>query len=274
MLKEMLDNVRKTSPLIQNITNYVTANDCANITLAWGGSPIMSDHEEEAEDMARICMGLNINMGTLNPRTAGAMMAAGKAYNARKKPVILDPVGVGASGYRRKLASEFMEQLRFTAVKGNVSEIRTLITGTAGSRGVDADLGEAVTEKNLEQYVQMAKKFAADTGAVVVVTGVIDIAADASRAFAIQNGHSAMSRITGCGCMLSSILTACVAANPGKALEAAAASVAAMGLCGERACRRMEREHGGNASCRTWLIDEIYNLTGEDLEKGADYELY
>ena len=142
MLKEMLDNVRKTSPLIQNITNYVTANDCANITLAWGGSPIMSDHEEEAEDMARICMGLNINMGTLNPRTAGAMMAAGKAYNARKKPVILDPVGVGASGYRRKLASEFMEQLRFTVIKGNVSEIRTLITGTAGSRGVDADLGE------------------------------------------------------------------------------------------------------------------------------------
>ena len=274
MLKEMLDNVRKTSPLIQNITNYVTANDCANITLAWGGSPIMSDHEEEAEDMARICMGLNINMGTLNPRTAGAMMAAGKAYNARKKPVILDPVGVGASGYRRKLASEFMEQLRFTAVKGNVSEIRTLITGTAGSRGVDADLGEAVTEENLEQYVQMTKKFAADTGAVVVVTGAIDIAADASRAFAIRNGHSAMSRITGCGCMLSSILTACVAANPGKALEAAAASVAAMGLCGERACRRMEREYGGNASCRTWLIDEIYNLTGEDLEKGADYELY
>ena len=145
MLKEMLDNVRKTSPLIQNITNYVTANDCANITLAWGASPIMSDYEGEAEDMARICMGLNINMGTLNPRTAGAMLAAGKAYNARKKPVILDPVGVGASGYRRKLASEFMAQLRFTAVKGNVSEIRTLITGTAGSRGVDADLGEAVT---------------------------------------------------------------------------------------------------------------------------------
>ena len=103
MLKEMLDNVRKTSPLIQNITNYVTANDCANITLAWGGSPIMSDCEEEAEDMAGICMGLNINMGTLNPRTAATMLAAGKAYNARKKPVILDPVGVGASGYRRKL---------------------------------------------------------------------------------------------------------------------------------------------------------------------------
>ena len=134
MLKEMLDNVRKTSPLIQNITNYVTANDCANITLAWGGSPIMSDCEEEAEDMAGICMGLNINMGTLNPRTAATMLAAGKAYNARKKPVILDPVGVGASGYRRKLAAEFMEELRFTAIKGNVSEIRTLITGTAGSR--------------------------------------------------------------------------------------------------------------------------------------------
>ena len=274
MLKEMLDNVRKTSPLIQNITNYVTANDCANITLAWGGSPIMSDCEEEAEDMAGICMGLNINMGTLNPRTAATMLAAGKAYNARKKPVILDPVGVGASGYRRKLAAEFMEELRFTAIKGNVSEIRTLITGTAGSRGVDADLGEAVTEENLEQYVQMAKKFAADTGAVVVVTGAIDIAADPSRAFVIRNGHSAMSRITGCGCMLSSILTACIAANPAKPLEAAAASVAAMGLCGERACRQMEKEHAGNASCRTWLIDETYNLTGENLEKGADYELY
>lgn len=274
MLKEMLDNVRKTSPLIQNITNYVTANDCANITLAWGASPIMSDCEEETEDMAGICMGLNINMGTLNSRTAGTMLAAGKAYNVRKKTVILDPVGVGASRYRKALARDLMEKVKFTAVKGNISEVRTLITGTSGSRGVDADLGEAVTEENLEQYIPLAKKFAEDTGAVVVITGAIDLVADASRAFVIRNGHSAMSRITGCGCMLSSILTACMAANPAKPLEAAAASVAAMGLCGERACRRMEREHAGNASCRTWMIDEIYNLTGEELEKGADYELY
>lgn len=274
MLKEMLDNVRNTSPLIQNITNYVTANDCANILLAWGGSPIMSDCQEEAEDMAESCMGLNINMGTLNSRTAASMLAAGRAYNERKKTVILDPVGVGASGYRKKLADEFMKKLKFTAIKGNISEIRTLITGGTGSRGVDADLREAVTEENLEQYVQMAKKFAEETGAVVVITGAIDIVADASRAFVIRNGHRVMSRITGCGCMLSAILTACMAANPLKPLEAAAASVAAMGLCGEKACSRMERERAGNASGRTWLIDEIYNLTGEELEKGADYELY
>lgn len=117
MLRELLDNVREKAPLIQNITNYVAANDCANITLACGASPIMSDCKEEAEDMSRICWGLNINMGTLNPRKAETMVLAGRCYNEKNKPVILDPVGVGASGYRKALAAELMKNIKFQALK-------------------------------------------------------------------------------------------------------------------------------------------------------------
>lgn len=274
MLRELLDNVREKAPLIQNITNYVTANDCANITLACGASPIMSDCKEEAEDMSRICWGLNINMGTLNPRKAETMVLAGRCYNEKNKPVILDPVGVGASGYRKALAAELMKNIKFQAIKGNISEIRSLITGGTGSRGVDADQGEAVTEVNLKRYIEMAQDFAKETGAVILITGAIDIAADSFRAFAVRGGHETMSRITGCGCMLGSLLAAFEGANPEKSLEAAAAAAAAMSLCGERACRRMVKEQAGNASCRTWLIDEMYKLSGEELEKGADYELY
>lgn len=272
MLGKTLEHVREQSPLIQNITNYVTANDCANITLACGASPTMSDGEEEAEDMAKLCSGLNINMGTLNPRSVNAMLLAGKAYNREKKPVVLDPVGVGASGYRMETAARLLEEIQFTVIRGNISEIKTLMHGIGSSRGVDASAEDAVTEKNLKELLKQLQEFAAKTGAVISVSGAIDLVTDARTAYVIRNGHSIMAAITGCGCMLSSLTAAFAAANPQAPLEAAAAAVAAMGLCGEKAYEKTVREKAGNATCRNYLIDEMYHLTGEALEKGGKYE--
>lgn len=147
MLKEMLNHVREKCPLIHNITNYVTVNDCANILLACGGSPIMADDAEEAEEITAICGGLNINIGTLNQRTIPAMHLAGKKANELGHPVVLDPVGAGASKLRTNTAKALLEDIHFTVLRGNISEIKTLALGTGGAKGVDADIADKVTKE-------------------------------------------------------------------------------------------------------------------------------
>lgn len=272
MLKKMLENVRKTCPLVHNITNYVTVNDCANILLACGASPIMSDDAGEVEEITSICGGLNINIGTLNQRTIPSMLLAGKKENELGHPVVLDPVGAGASTLRTKTARDLVDQIHFTVIRGNISEIKTLALGSGTTKGVDADVADKVTRDNLSKAVAFAKEFAARTGAVVAITGAIDIVADQERAYCIYNGHPMMSSITGTGCQLSAMTAAYVTANPDNPLEAAAAAVCAMGICGEIAHKRLTPEDG-NSSYRNYIIDAIYHLTGEDLDKYANYEI-
>lgn len=272
MLKEMLINVRKKSPLVHNITNYVTVNDCANILLACGGSPIMADDVEEAAEITAICGGLNINIGTLNARTIPAMHVAGKKANELGHPVVLDPVGAGASVLRTKTANDLIREIKFTVIRGNSSEIKTLALGAGTTRGVDADIADSVTKDNLEQAVAFAKEFSKRTGAVVAITGAIDIVADDKTAYCIFNGHPMMSSITGTGCQLSALTAAYVTANPDTPLEAAAAAVCAMGICGEKAYSRLSKEDG-NATYRNYIIDAVYHLSGEELERLARYEI-
>lgn len=273
MLKKMLENVREKCPLIHNITNYVTVNDCANILLACGGSPIMADDVDEAEEITAICGGLNINIGTLNQRTIPAMHLAGKKANQLGHPAVLDPVGAGASNLRTKTARDLMENIQFTVIRGNISEIKTLALGAGGTRGVDADVADQVTKENLPQAVAFAKEFAKKTGAVIAITGAIDIVADGEKAFCIYNGHPMMSSITGTGCQLSAMTAAYVTANPENPLEATAAAVCAMGICGEKAHARLT-EQDGNSSYRNYIIDAIFHLNGEELEKCAKYEIF
>ena len=149
MLGNCLDHVRKSAPLVHNITNYVTVNDVANILLACGGSPIMSDEPEDVEDITSICGGLNINIGTLNQRSIEGMFRAGAKANALGHVVLLDPVGAGASALRTNTAVELMEKIKFTVIRGNISEIKTLALGSGTTKGVDADVADAVTDANL-----------------------------------------------------------------------------------------------------------------------------
>lgn len=268
----ILGNVRGKAPLIHNITNYVTVNDCANILLACGGSPIMADSEDEVEDITSICSGLNINIGTLNKDTIPAMFLACRRANELGRPVLLDPVGAGASRLRTETASRLISEVRLAVIRGNVSEIKALCQGGAGARGVDADEADQVNAANIEGAVAFAKAFARKTGAVVAITGATDIITDGGRVCCVANGHPMMSRITGTGCMLSAMTAAFVAANLKQPFEAVCAAVIAMGLCGELAHARLSGLDG-NASYRNYIIDAVYRLTAQRLRDGAKYEM-
>lgn len=272
MFKEMLENVRKRRPLVHNITNYVTVNDCANIVLACGGSPIMSDDIDEVEEITALCGALNINIGTLNSRTIPSMLSAGKKANELGRPVVLDPVGAGASRLRTDTALKLLEEVHFSVIRGNISEIKTLAAGSGTTKGVDADSADVVTEESLERVCGFVKDFAARTGAVVAVTGAIDIIADSEKVYCVYNGHPMMGSVTGTGCQLSAMTAAYVAANPENVLEAAAAAVCAMGVCGETAYERLS-PRDGNSSYRNYIIDAVYRLDGDTLENRARYRI-
>lgn len=235
----------------------------------------MADDENEAEEITSICQGLNINIGTLNQRTIGAMLRAGKKSNELGHPVLLDPVGAGASKLRTQTALRLIEEVRFTVIKGNISEIKTLALGSSTTKGVDADVADIVTEENLDQVIAFAREFSKQTGAVIVITGVIDLVVNDKQAFIIRNGHAMMAKVTGTGCMLGAMMTAYLAANKEEPARAAAAAVCAMGTAGERAYEIMSagRPHEGNASYRNHIIDEIFNMDGKILEESAKYEL-
>lgn len=271
-MKKCLENVRKNVPLVHNITNYVTVNDVANILLACGGSPIMSDEPEDVEDITSICGGLNINIGTLHKSSIEGMMRAGKLANELGHPVLLDPVGAGASKLRTDTALHIMEEIKLTVIRGNISEIKTLVSGSGTTKGVDADVADAVTEDTLDDAVAFVKAFAKASGCIIAVTGAIDLVSDGDRCYVIRNGRPEMGKITGTGCQLSGMMTAYVTANPECPLEAAAAAVCVMGLAGEIGWSRMQ-EGDGNSTYRNRIIDAVYNMTGEDLEKGANYEV-
>ena len=272
MFKNCLENVRKTVPLVHNITNYVTVNDVANVLLACGGSPIMSDEAEDVEDITSVCGGLNINIGTLHKTSIEGMFRAGKKAKELGHPVLLDPVGAGASALRTNTALDLMRELDLAVIRGNISEIKTLALGSGTTKGVDADVADAVTEEDLDEAVEFVKLFAKETGSIIAVTGAIDLVSDGVKCYVIRNGRPEMGKITGTGCQLSGMMTAYVTANPEDRLEAAAAAVCVMGLAGETGWSRMQ-EGDGNATYRNRIIDAIYNMTGEDLEKGADYEI-
>ena len=272
MFSTILSNVRKNVPLIHNITNYVTVNDVANILLACGGSPIMSDDLDEVEEITSICGGLNINIGTLNKNTIPSMFRAAKKAESLNHKILLDPVGAGASNLRTKTAVDLMNEVQFSVIRGNISEIKTLALGSGTTKGVDADVSDAVTEENLEKSVVFVKEFAKAKNAVIAVTGAIDLVTDGQKCFVIRNGRPEMGKITGTGCQLSGMMTAFITANPDNVLEAAAASVCAMGLAGEIAWANMQSVDG-NSTYRNRIIDAIYNMTGEQLDKGAKYEI-
>ena len=272
MFKQIFSNVRGKIPLVHNITNYVTVNDVANIILACGGSPIMSDDTEDVEDITSICGGLNINIGTLNKNTIPSMFLAGAKANALGHKVLLDPVGAGASKLRTNTAVDLMKKVKFDVIRGNISEIKTLALGSGTTKGVDADVSDAVTDSNLEKSIQFVKDFAKRAGCVAAVTGAIDLVSDGEKCYVIRNGRAEMGRITGTGCQLSGMTTAFITANPDNVLEASAAAVCAMGLAGEIGWKNMQAGDG-NSTYRNRIIDAIYNMDGEALEAGAKFEV-
>lgn len=271
-MREYLENVRLQAPMVHSITNYVTANDVANIIFACGAKPIMADDPREVEDITALSKALNINIGTLQQRTVPSMLAAGKVANALGHKVLLDPVGVGASKWRTETVESLMQEIRFDVIRGNMSEIKCLVGLQKASGGVDALPADAVTEENIEEAVAFAKAAAEKLGCVLAITGAIDLVTDHRSCYVIRGGRSEMSYVTGSGCQLSGMMTAFLAANSEHTLQAAVAAVCAMNVAGEIAWRNLKPEEG-NATYRNRIIDAVYRMDGDILERGANYEL-
>ncbi|RNC28667.1 MAG: Hydroxyethylthiazole kinase [Candidatus Dichloromethanomonas elyunquensis] len=253
-----LEQVKKNRPLVHNITNYVTVNDCANMILAIGGSPIMADEAQEVEDMVSIASSLVINMGTLNERTVASMIKAGKKANELRKPVIFDPVGVGAGPYRNRIAERLLQEIEFTVIRGNMSEIKSLSGLAVQTKGVDSVADEA-------GGVEAAMGFAAKMSCIAAVTGKTDIITDGKEVCLIENGHPILTGITGTGCMTTALVgTFCGAEND--YLAAASAGILSMGLAGEIAQKTLCGNEG-IGTFRIRLFDTVYNLNAETMRK-------
>lgn len=268
-----LARVRERAPLVQCITNFVTVNDCANIILAAGGSPSMAGDVREAAEAVCGAQALVCNMGAIE--MVDSMVSAGKKANELGKPVILDPVAVGGTQLRREAAGRLLDEVHFTVIRGNASEIRYLAErrATVGS-GVDVMAVDVVTRDNLSAVAKMVRELAARTGSVIALSGVLDVVSDGKNVVVLENGCATMSRITGSGCMLTSLIGAFCGADPEHGFAAACAAMAAMGVCGEMAERLRLERGSGNASFRTDLIDAIFSLTEKQLLEGAHYEIF
>jgi hydroxyethylthiazole kinase len=232
----------------------------------------MSDEPDDVVDITTICGGLNINIGTLNKRSIEAMFTAGKRANELGHTVLMDPVGAGASKLRTDTALNIMDEIKLDVIRGNISEIKTLALGSGTTKGVDADVADAVTEDTLDKSVEFIKEFANKTGSIIAITGAIDLVSDGDKCYIIRNGRPEMGKITGTGCQLSGLMTAYVTANPDNKLEAAAAAVCVMGIAGEIGREHMQ-EGEGNSTYRNRIIDAVYNMDSAVLESRAKYEL-
>ena len=258
-LSSVWQTTRRLAPLVHFITNYVTVNDCANITIAAGGSPIMADDPAESEDITGLCAALVLNMGTPCARTHEAMLAAGKTANRLGRPVVFDPVGAGASAFRDRLALDILQHVRPAVIKGNISEIRFLAEGVGSARGVDACPSDLVSEERLAEALALARRLQAATGEVVVISEPIDLVVDADTAWGVDNGHPLMSRLSGTGCMSAGVVACHCGAHPDAPLAAALCGMCCMGISGELAHEQLGDE-AGTGSYRIALHDAMSRL--------------
>ena len=247
--------MREQKPLVHQITNYVVMNETANATLALGALPVMAHAGEEVEEMARIASALVLNIGTLSEHWVEAMLLAGSTATARQIPVVLDPVGAGATEYRTATAHRILGIVDVTVLRGNAGEIATLVGAQAEVRGVES-IGAGI------EPAELARAAARSLGVIASVTGPVDHVSDGERVLAVSNGHALLATVTGTGCMSSAITGCFLAAKPGEPLEAAAEALAAFGVAAEDAARGAE----GPGTFHARLYDALYALDPDTLD--------
>jgi len=262
----LLNKVREKKPLVDQITNFVTVNDCANITLGIGASPIMADAIEEAADIAVISQAVVLNMGALNDRTVPSMVAAGKAANVKGIPVVLDPVGAGASRYRNDTAALLTNELTLSVIRGNISEIRFIAGFSSQTKGVDASDSDLA---GADSAGLTAKALAQKLGCVIVISGAVDTISDGKKTIFVENGHPMLGNLTGTGCMCSALIGSFCGAAPDEPLAAAVTAMLCMGIAGELAYKNAGQH--GNGSFHVALHDAISRMDALTLEKLARY---
>ncbi|MFO7577789.1 MAG: hydroxyethylthiazole kinase [Pelovirga sp.] len=248
-----LEALRQQTPLVHNITNFVVMNNTANALLSLGASPVMAHAPEEVEEMVAIADALVINIGTLSRNWVSAMELAMMAAATKGIPIVFDPVGVGATAFRRSTCQRLLEGAVPAVIRGNASEIMALVDVASRTRGVDS---LASAQDAQTAAVALARRYAC----VVVVSGAVDLITDGTQLVHLANGHPLMPRVTGLGCTASALVGA-FAAVRGDALAAATAAMAVMGICGELAAERA----AGPGSLQMHLLDHLYRLDLEQL---------
>jgi hydroxyethylthiazole kinase len=260
----LIKRIRQQRPLIHHITNMVVMNDTANITIAIGASPVMAHALEEVEEMVSLASALVLNIGTLTPILVEAMVRAGKRANELGIPIVLDPVGAGATTFRTQSALRLLRELRITIIRGNASEIGTLVGVAAETRGVDAG-------SLAEDRAAVAGRAAATFGCTIAMTGAVDIIAngrDAGQLALVANGHPLLAAITGSGCMATSLVAACAAIET-DSWHAAIAGLVAMGIAGEQAALQAQ----GPGTFRSHLLDAVALLDTTVIERAQKVSL-
>jgi hydroxyethylthiazole kinase len=252
-----LARLRADRPLVHQITNYVVMNETANATLALGALPVMAHAPEEVEEMVGLASALVLNIGTLSRGWVEAMLAAGRAANAAGVPVVLDPVGAGATAYRTDTARRILDEVEIAVLRGNAGEVATLVGVAAEVRGVES-VGNAA------DAAELAREAARAFGVVAAVTGPVDHVSDGDRSAAVANGDPLLASITGTGCMASAI-TGCFLAAAESSFAAAAEALVAFGVAGEDAARGAK----GPGSFHVNLYDALAALDPADLDKRA-----
>ncbi|MCT4595954.1 MAG: hydroxyethylthiazole kinase [Anaeromicrobium sp.] len=255
--------LKNNSPLVHHITNYVTAHICADITLAIGASPVMADAIEEVEEMVGMSSSLVINIGTLNERTVKSMIKAGQKANKCGVPVILDPVGAGATTFRYETTKKLIEKIDFTIIKGNLSEIKTIGGLSTKSRGVDS-IDMDSNSHNIGK--ELAKKL----NCVIAITGQEDIISDGETTLVLKNGTSLLGSITGTGCMSASLIGSFLGTGISP-LASASLAILTMCISAEMAAKRLSKDCGSK-SFKTYLIDGIYNMDYDSISKEMNVE--
>ncbi len=253
-----LRTLRERKPLVHQITNYVVMNETANATLALGALPVMAHAVAEVEEMVGIASALVLNIGTLSERWVEAMLLAGRAASARGIPVVLDPVGAGATAYRTDTARRILDAVDVTVLRGNAGEVATLVGAHAEVRGVESIVAGI-------EPAELARAAARGLGVVASVTGPVDHVSDGERVLAVANGHELLATVTGTGCM-SSAMTGCfLAGKPGEPLAAAVEALAAFGVAAEDAAAGA----GGPGTFHARLYDGLYALDPDTLDERA-----
>lgn len=261
-----MELVKKKKPLIHCITNGVTINDCANVILSAGASPIMAEHPREVQGITQQANALVLNLGNISDSQMEAILISAKAANAGSIPIVLDPVGVGCSALRREFASKLFSLFRIDAVRGNMSEIKVLCGLNCNARGVDAGTGDTADEENVCEMAKIPMSLAKIHNCTVTATGKIDIVTDGKNCCLLLNGDKIMSDVTGTGCMSSTLMGAYCGVG-GSAFEACTASTAIMGVCGELAAKSAKESGKGTGTFKTNFFDKLYTLTKKDIDE-------
>lgn len=274
MLEKCAGNIKKLQdvcPLIHCITNYVTINDCANAVLAIGGSPSMANETPEMEEFVEIAGCTVINLGTLLEDQIEPMQIAATHTKETNTPLVLDPVAVGVTKLRNDVTIDIINRSSPSVIRGNMSEIKAIaklfgvINETAMAKGVDVSDDDIIKEDNIEDNVQIIKKTAKKLNTTIAASGSKDIISDGDEVYLIDNGRPIMSKITGSGCMLTCVIGAFAPVTT--PLEAAIIGTLSMDIAGELADIKVEENNEGSGSFRTYLIDELYRMNEETIEK-------